>query len=231
MPSGPVHTVTLACHPETPTEAVRGISARVSRAAEGSLAVTYVVEGELDRLRVPSPRAPRIAGRLWEHTCCEIFVACKGLPGYHEFNLSPSGEWAEYAFDGYRIPRVGESAAAAPAPQVAVRGAPGRLELDAVIRLDRLSAQHPGAELSLGLSAVIEDSDGALSYWALRHPPGKPDFHHPEAFVLDLAAPTTPAAPLCDPSSGRRGPIPQPAPSESHHPAPRGRPPRARGER
>ena len=187
MPPAPVHTVTLACHPETPTDAVRGIAARVSRMPDGNLAVSYAVSGDLNRLRLPAPRAPRIVGRLWEHTCCEIFIACKGLPAYHEFNLSPSGEWAEYAFEGYRKPRAGESCAVGPPPQVAVRGAAGRLELDAVIRLDRLSALHSSAPLSLALSAVIEDSDGALSYWALRHPPGKPDFHHSEAFALELA--------------------------------------------
>jgi hypothetical protein len=33
---------------------------------------------------------------------------------------------------------------------------------------------------------VIEDADGSLSYWALAHPPGRPDFHHTEAFALDL---------------------------------------------
>ena len=36
--------------------------------------------------------------------------------------------------------------------------------------------------------AVIEENDGRLSYWALRHAPGKPDFHHPEAFALELPA-------------------------------------------
>jgi len=186
MPPDPVHTVTLACHPETPTEAVRGIAARVRRAPRGSLAVTYIVEGDLDQLRVPAPRAPRSAGRLWEHTCCEIFIARKGLAAYHEFNLSPSGEWAQYAFDGYRKPA--EAGAAGAAPQVTVRGAAGRFEIDAVIHLDRLSAAHARADLSLALSAVIEDSDGALSYWALRHAPGKPDFHHPQAFALELKA-------------------------------------------
>jgi hypothetical protein len=40
----------------------------------------------------------------------------------------------------------------------------------------------------LGLSAVIEDESGALSYWALRHVPGKPDFHHPQAFAMELDA-------------------------------------------
>lgn len=38
----------------------------------------------------------------------------------------------------------------------------------------------------LGLSAVIEGVDGAISYWALVHPSDKPDFHHPDSFVLDL---------------------------------------------
>ena len=93
MQSGPVHTVTLNCHPETPTDAVRGIAARVCREPGGKLAVTYILKGNLDRLRVPAPRTPRSASRLWQHTCCEIFIACKGLPAYTEFNLSPSGEW------------------------------------------------------------------------------------------------------------------------------------------
>jgi hypothetical protein len=33
---------------------------------------------------------------------------------------------------------------------------------------------------------VVEDQSGKLSYWAVRHPPGKPDFHHPDCFALDL---------------------------------------------
>jgi hypothetical protein len=187
MPPETAHAVTLICHPETPTDAVRGIAARVCRDPEGKLSVTYVVEGDLDRLRVPAQRTPRIASRLWQHTCCEIFIACKGLPAYHEFNLSPSGEWAAYAFDGYRTPRACKFHVEGLAPQVTVRGVADKLEIDAVIRLDCLSTLHPAAQLSLALSAVIEDSDGVLSYWALRHPSGKPDFHHAEAFALKLA--------------------------------------------
>ena len=38
----------------------------------------------------------------------------------------------------------------------------------------------------LGISAVIEEQDGRLSYWALAHPPGKPDFHHRDCFALRL---------------------------------------------
>ena len=42
------------------------------------------------------------------------------------------------------------------------------------------------AEGPFGLSAVIETIDGAISYWALAHPAEKPDFHHPDSFVLTL---------------------------------------------
>src|SRR5262249_28618763 len=117
------------------------------------------------------------------------------LPAYHEFNLSPSGEWAAYAFRRYRdgTPLAGESNARELDPRIAVRRAAGKLELDALIRLDRLSPMPPGLQLSLALSAVAEDQDGLLSYWALRHPPGKPDFHHADAFALELNQAGAPA--------------------------------------
>ena len=44
----------------------------------------------------------------------------------------------------------------------------------------------------IALSAVIEEVDGTKSYWALRHPPGAPDFHHPDCFALELPAPEAP---------------------------------------
>jgi|SRR5688572_29775252 hypothetical protein len=201
MPPEPVHAVTLACHPDTPTDAVSSMSARVCRSPGERLAVSYVVECDLDRVRVPAPRAPRPADRLWEHTCCEIFIARKGAPGYREYNFSPSGEWAAYAFEAYRARCAGEPQPALSPPQITVRGDRGTLELDASISLDGL-APRPGARLALALSAVIEDSDGKLSYWALRHPRGKPDFHHPDAFALELAATTPPAGAGTPPRAG-----------------------------
>ncbi|MND06273.1 hypothetical protein D3C83_275510 [compost metagenome] len=60
-----------------------------------------------------------------------------------------------------------------------MRRGPDRLELEAVIG-------STGETLLVGLAAVIEAADGALSYWALRHAPAKPDFHHRDAFALAL---------------------------------------------
>jgi hypothetical protein len=166
----------LERHAAAPCAALRAIEASVARAAEGNLRVAYRLEGDIDRLRIPPPRPPRMRERLWEHTCCEIFIARKGVPGYREFNFSPSGEWAAYAFARYRE----GSSLTIPDPRIAVKRSTGRLELEAVVDF------FDNENLLIGLSAIIEDEEGALSYWALRHAPGKPDFHHPSAFALEL---------------------------------------------
>jgi hypothetical protein len=134
-------------------------------------------------LRIPTPLPPRAGDRLWQHTCFEIFIA-RRMPSYHELNFSPSREWAAYAFSDYRngAPLAGDSLD----PHIAVCISANRLELEATVRLQRLSPPLVAGKLSFGLSAVIEDAEGRLSYWALRHPPGKPDFHHPQAFALEL---------------------------------------------
>ena len=145
------------------------------RKPEG-LRVAYVLDGEIDRLRIPPPRPARIAERLWQHTCCELFIARRGESGYREYNFSPSGEWAAYAFESYREGALLVDVS----PEIRVRHGAGRLELTASIPV------KANQKLLIGLSAVIEEESGALSYWALRHAPGKPDFHHPDAFALEL---------------------------------------------
>ena len=47
-----------------------------------------------------------------------------------------------------------------------------------------------GVKCRVAISAVIEEADGTKSYWALAHPPGKPDFHHADGFALQLPPPT-----------------------------------------
>lgn len=184
MPSSPVQTVTLTPHPETPSRAVRSVEARISR-TPGILALAYTLKGDLERMRLPAPGPRCIADKLWQHTCFEMFIARKGAPGYHEFNLAPSGEWAVYVFERYRK-RAALDNAKELDPQIGVRRMPKKLEIDSLVHLDRLSPAHARGALSLALAAVIEHQDGSLSYWALGHPPGKPDFHHPDSFALEL---------------------------------------------
>ena len=172
--------VTLVSHPHTTARAIRSVEAAVSEAAQGGLSLAFALQGDLSGLRIPESQPPRRAGDLWRHTCFEAFVMAGEGPAYREFNLSPSGAWAVHAFRRYR---EGGELEVELDPATVVRRSEGRLELDAEIGPELLP---PGRLLRLGLSAVLEAVDGALSYWALWHPPGKPDFHHTDAFALRL---------------------------------------------
>jgi hypothetical protein len=68
-----------------------------------------------------------------------------------------------------------------------VRQSDDGLELQSAIRLGHLAGLRDARHLRIALAAVIEDANGRLSYWGLRHPPGKPDFHHPNGFALEVA--------------------------------------------
>src|SRR5258708_19099861 len=162
----------------------RGINARVRRGQSDTLVFQYVLIAETSGVRVPSSQSPGRADGLWKHTCFEAFVAIPGMPGYYELNFSPSQQWAIYRFSGYRE-RMSPTDVTVP-PELNVRRFDDRLELDAVVRLPALAALEAGRTLKLALTAVVEDNSDTLSYWALKHAPGKPDFHHPDGFVLEL---------------------------------------------
>jgi hypothetical protein len=113
-----------------------------------------------------------------------VFISGQGELAYWEFNFSPSGEWARYYFSSYRNASLTKEEE--PAPIITTSRRKNRLEVTADIRLPQSLMTQP---LRLALSAVIEEQSGVLSYWALKHPPGKPDFHHAEAFALEIAPP------------------------------------------
>jgi hypothetical protein len=174
---------TLSCHPQSPSQSIHAIDVVVGESKTGSLMLTFRLVADISGLRITESRPPRRADHLWQHTCFEAFVMAGEGPGYREFNFSPAREWAVYAFRGYRNGGVLEHELS---PAIVVHKATDRLELGAEICQGLLPHGRP---LRLGLSAVVEDVDGILSYWALRHPPGKPDFHHADAFALQMRNP------------------------------------------
>jgi|SRR5690349_22821266 hypothetical protein len=165
----------LVAHPAAPSAIADSVVVHVERMAAG-LALRYLLVADIRRLRVPSPRAPARVEGLWRHTCFELFARSPEAPGYVEFNFSPSGEWAAYRFAGYR---EGGTPIDCAVPIITTRIRAEALELEV-----RMASIPAGARV--GLSAVIEDDHGALSYWALRHPCARPDFHHADAFTLAL---------------------------------------------
>lgn len=183
--------VEMTSHPGSVGRAARRVAVDLRWFADArELALRYRLEGDPDRLLVPAPRTPCRADGLWRHTCFEAFVQPAQQDGYAEFNFSPSGEWAAYGFDQRR---KGLRHLDLPAPpRIDCARSADQLELCVTLQLGNL----PARPLHLGLTAVVEDLDGALAYWALRHPAGPPDFHDPGSFTLRLepAGPATAAS-------------------------------------
>jgi hypothetical protein len=175
----------LQLHGDFRCQAVAAIDIDVSRPRPGVLALRYQVTGNLAALRIPAPAAPARTDELWRHTCFEAFVRPAADGPYYEFNLAPSTQWAAYRFEGYRAGMTDVAAFASPG--IAMSPTADGFELAATLDLGALADLPPSAPWRLALSAVIEQADGAVSYWAYAHPHGKPDFHHPDSFALDLA--------------------------------------------
>ena len=174
----------LLAHPETPGEAVWSIAVEAQLTDGVHLACHYALHGDMARVRIPGPRAARRSDGLWKHTCFEAFVAAQDARGYYEFNFSPAFDWAAYRFEDYR---TGMSAATlVQAPGLQVRRTARQLDLTATVHLAGLASLRDARALQVALAAVIEEDDGRLSYWALQHGPGRPDFHHPDSFSFEL---------------------------------------------
>lgn len=155
----------LVRHPDTPPGTVQSIDAELRRVPGGAVA-RFRVNGDPAKLCIPAPAPPARADNLWRTTCCELFVAGEGA-GYLEFNLSPSAEWAAYGFDGYRDGMANADASV----EIAFTSDSLGFTLEAKIEAELLNPAH------VGLTAVIEEADGQIRYWATGFAPGKPDFH------------------------------------------------------
>lgn len=209
----------LLPHPDSPPAAVKGVSGSAIITSAGRWNLGFTVECPDGKLSLPEPEAPRRMDELWKTTCFELFLRNSKTGAYLEFNLSPSGHWAAYSFDGYRegmrdlaIPPIAVTTSNPQQFALAMRAklcAMGIAEdfVEEMLALEE-PAQPPaakdcfaltgiledhslqiGADCEIAISAVIEETDGTKSYWALAHPAGKPDFHHPTCFAATLPPP------------------------------------------
>lgn len=175
MPSFALHP-----HPTTPCAFIQAVGVEVLRFPGGALHLHYRVEGDMQLLEIPARRPAARTDELWRHTCFEAFLRAPGASAYDEFNFSPSGAWAAYRFEHYRAGMIELELGQQPASTC--KRQPRLLTLETAIGASDVAAQ----DLLLALSAVLRSKDGAVSYWALAHPPGKPDFHHETGFAAAL---------------------------------------------
>ena len=168
----------LIVHPTTPANGASAVRVSLARPRPNALTLTYEVTGTAN-LILPEPAVPARTDDLWKHTCFEAFLCAGDASAYIEFNLSPSTRWAAYSFTRYR-----EGMANLDLPH------PPRIETTTAQNGYTLTAEVPvplpAPPWYVGLTAVIEEQGGRLSYWALAHPSPKPDFHNANGFVLKL---------------------------------------------
>jgi len=172
-------TYQLIPHRARASVAVTGVAVSIERDGD-VLALTYTVMGELDHVVWPALETPARTDELWMTTCFEAFVQPVGQAGYIELNLSPSGRWASYAFDGHREGM--RDAAVEPGTRWATPTLTATADL----------AEIGGHDWRIGLTMVVEASNGSKSFWALKHGPLVPDFHNADCFVARLPAPGRP---------------------------------------
>ena len=185
MSSIDLRSAVLTAHPLTPNDDVRSLAVQLRAEEPDILVFQFSLVADMSRVRARPSGAGARTESLWKHTCFEAFVAAGDAPGYHEFNFSPSLDWAIYRFSAYREGMA--PAEIGQAPEICVRRGDDGLELKSAVRLGHLADLRDVRRLRIALAAVIEDENGGLSYWGLRHPTGKPDFHHPNGFALEVA--------------------------------------------
>ncbi len=169
----------LVRHPMTLCDAVDSIEVEASPGGSGLVTLTYRLTGRIADLYVPRKQPSYRTDELWKTTCFEAFLRPDGSDRYVEFNFAPSTQWAAYRFEGYRD---GMKPAGVSAPSVKVEATADSLTLMAICDPLLPPPWH------VGLTAVIQERTGRISYWALAHPPGRPDFHHADGFVLPVGA-------------------------------------------
>jgi hypothetical protein len=176
----------LKPHPQSPPAAARQIAVDILRAPAAKMTIHFHLHGAIGEILLPPRSTSSRADGLWQHSCFEAFIRSAKAGGYHEFNFSPSTQWAAYQFDGYR-----EGMRNAPGFEtlpIEVRGNGHMLTLEAELDLAQSPLLGADEPWQLNVAAIVEEKDGTKSYWAVAHPAGAPDFHHPDCFVLQLPA-------------------------------------------
>ena len=171
--AAPVAECELVRHPQSTSTAIERVVV-LATPIGGELELRYRAYGDLDRVVLPSAWID--PDRLWEHTVFELFAAGEG-DAYTEWNFSPTGQCARFAFCRYR-----ERTDVLPAP-ARIRVTRDSNELTVTARGQLLPEAKP---VDVGLSAITKDTEGAVAYWALTHSAERPDFHQRESFTLAL---------------------------------------------
>lgn len=180
----PAAAMSLGPHPAQPGHWPGQVLVRVANAGSPNgpgILLQFELQGDIDTLVWPEPADDEHTDGLWQHTCFEAFVGLPDQARYHEFNFSPSSQWAAYRFtsERQRSDPASEAPLRVPEPVIEAWRHTDRAAVVAWLPYSALPEHDAISSLQWNFTAVLESRDGSLSYWALNHPVDKPDFHHP----------------------------------------------------
>lgn len=147
------------------------------------LSIKYQLQSDINQLLIPKNQgSTERKDQLWQHTCFELFLRDNRQPErYWEFNFSPSGEWNAYQFQGYR--QKMQTAKGYQHLMIDCQLTPEEfiLSTDIPFPIEWLKSDTP--LIALNLTAVLEDKQNKISYWALQQATPQADFHAPHCFI------------------------------------------------
>ena len=147
-----------------------------------SLEIIYRISGTSENFLHSNQQPPSRRHELWRSTCLECFLACPNSPEYWEMNISPAGSWNVYQFSDYRQGMQ----EAFEARQVRIKVSTTPTEQIFQVHWPLPFPVDNSQPLETGISVILSEDGDQLSYWALRHPFDRPDFHHRAGLILKI---------------------------------------------
>lgn len=145
---------------------------------EKSFFISYKLTGELDKVELGhTPRHERVI-KLWEKTCFELFIKNERNE-YMEFNFSPVFEWNAFYFTKKGDPLAEWKKINS--VKLDILDSFEVFQLIAEIKKEDFP-ENFFDKCQAGITSVIKEKNGNLSYWALSHEDQRPNFHHFDSF-------------------------------------------------
>jgi len=181
----------LEPHPDTPSKSGFQVYAFAKRWNPLELVLTFSIRDSVPKIAWYEPTQEGRYDELWKHSCFEAFVQPVARDDYVELNFAPEKRWALYDLDGYRSGLRNSAEAALRDMRFTSQEQLSYAVCSMRVTLD-LPPSFADVPWNVGLSTIIEETDGTKSYWALAHAPGPPDFHNADCFIATLPAPAAP---------------------------------------
>jgi hypothetical protein len=146
---------------------------------QDSLFISYKLTGDIEKIELGrEPRHERVI-KLWEKTCFELFIK-NNRDEYMEFNFSPVFEWNAFFF-----PKKGEALTEWKKMDSVKFDILDSLDVfEVIVEINKKKFPENFFEgCQAGITTVIKEKTGNLSYWALSHHDQRPNFHNFKSFT------------------------------------------------